>query len=862
MDTSPSISWNERLRKERVQHNWRQQDVADRLGTTVLTVKRWERGNQQPSAYFRLKICTLFGKSAEELGFFQDNHQPPVSTEAPVPIQSSSISSDSSGLWNIPYPRNPFFTGREDLLYALHEQLNREHTMALTQSWAISGLGGIGKTQLALEYAYRYRQNYHSIFWISAATRETLQNGFTKLADLLQLPEKDERDHNKIMQAVKHWLATHQNWLLILDNADDITVVQDLVPSERSGHLLLTTRAQTLGSVAQRLDVETMDMAEGALFLLRRAKLLAPEATLDCISETDLKAAEAIIIEMDCLPLALDQAGAYIEEARCTLEMYLELYRIHRKELLQRRGQMPTDHPEPVATTWSLSFQKIEQTNPAAAELVQLCAFLAPDHIPEELIKEGAPYWPPLLQQAASDLLTFNQMLEDLLSLSLAKRLAKDHLLSIHRLVQAVHMDEMEPEEQRQWAERVVRAVNAIFPRDPKDDVTSWPLCLRYLEQVQACDILIQKHSLAFPEAADLLDRSGTYLREHASYTLAEVHCQRALSIHEQHLGPHHLSTAQSLNNLGILYHRQGKYEQAESLYMRAISIREQHLGPHHPDTAKTLNNLGILYWRQGKHEQAESLCIRALSIYEQHWGPHHPLTAGTLSNLGLLYWQQGKYEQAEPLYVQALSIREQHLGPHHPLTAGTLSNLGLLYFHQGKYDQAEPLYVQALSIREQHLGPQHSDTAETLNNLGLLYFQKGKYEQAESLLVRAHSIREQHFGPHHPDTAEVLNNLGLLYFHQDKYEQAESLLVRALDIQEQTLASHHPDLATTLHGLAHLYETQGDPQKAVTLYQQALTIREQVYGSQHAKTIETRESISTTMHQMRESKKEVDHNS
>src|SRR5439155_15071083 len=200
-------------------------------------------------------------------------------------------------------------------------------------------------------------------------------------------------------------------------------------------------------------------------------------------------------------------------------------------------------------TTWSPSFQKIEQANPAATELLRLCAFLAPDRIPEELIRDGAKHWTHLLQQAATDSLTFNQMLHDLLKYSLIKRLTEENMLTIHRLVQAVQIDTIEPEVQHQWAERVVRAVNSVFPRSPQEEAT-WPQCLRYLDQAQACDSLIRQHRLIFPEVADLLNRTGLYLADHASYTLAESLYVRALSIREQELGPQHLDTAKSLHNL------------------------------------------------------------------------------------------------------------------------------------------------------------------------------------------------------------------------------------------------------------------------------------------------------------------------
>src|SRR5216684_1385363 len=191
-----------------------------------------------------------------------------------------------------------------------------------------------------------------------------------------------------------------------------------------------------------------------------------------------------LVVALDHFPLALEQAGAYIDETKCSFSTYLHLYQDHRQALLARRGIQSSQYPDSVATTWSLSFQRLEQVNPAAVELLKLCAFLAPDHLPEELLTEGARYWPPRLHQAVTDLFSFNQMLEAVLTFSLVKRLAEEHMLSIHRLVQAVLIDRMDPKEHRQWAERVVRAINAIFPCNP-EEIAAWPRCLRYLAQVQ-----------------------------------------------------------------------------------------------------------------------------------------------------------------------------------------------------------------------------------------------------------------------------------------------------------------------------------------------------------------------------------------
>ena len=413
-----------------------------------------------------------------------------------------------SQVWNVPYHRNPYFTGRDDLLDRLEQQLApatqnapiATRSAALTQPHAIKGLGGIGKTQVAVEYAYRACEQgrYTHTFWINSANEEALIASFTALAELLPaFPVKGEIDQRKLVEAVRRWLEQCQeHWLLIFDNADDIALLRDYLPQRGSGSILLTTRAHAVGSLATSIEVDTMGWLEGTHLLLRRAQLF------EHASDEEINQAGNIVVALDHFPLALDQAGAYIEETGCGFVGYLQVYHTHRKELLARRGGPETiNYPDSVMTTWSLSFQKVEQANPAAAELLRLCAFLAPDTIPEELITNGAPYWSSPLQQTAADLFLFNQMVEELLKFSLIQRLAETQILRIHRLVQAVQMDTMEPEVQYQWAERVVRAVNEVFP-NPSLGMATWPQCLRYLDQAQVCDTLIAQYMLPLVEAA------------------------------------------------------------------------------------------------------------------------------------------------------------------------------------------------------------------------------------------------------------------------------------------------------------------------------------------------------------------------
>jgi tetratricopeptide (TPR) repeat protein len=513
-------------------------------------------------------------------------------------------------VWNVP-KRNPFFTGREEVLKQIRDALTKASTAALTQPQAISGLGGVGKTQTAVEYAYRHRNDYQAVLWVGADTREALVAGFVRIAELLGLPEKAAQDQNLAVAAVARWLENNSGWLLILDNADDPKLAREFLPKGQ-GHVLLTTRAQATGGVARRVKIEEMAPEEGALFLLRRTKILAEDAPLDAASETEHAEALVIAQELDGLPLALDQAGAYIEETGCGLSDYLALYRARGAELRRRRGEMATDHPDPVATTWDISFKKIEEANPAAAELLRFCAFLHPDAIPEELITAGAAELGPVLGPVASDSFELNAAIGETLKYSLLRRNPEAKTLDIHRLVQAVLKDGMDEPVHRQWAEHTMRAVDRAFP---DVEFSTWPLCERLLPHAQFCAELIEKWGLEFTEATRLLNDCGVYLHHRARYAEAEPLYQRALAIREKTLGPEHPDVAQSLNNLAGLYYAQGQYAKAEPLHQRALAILEKALGLEHPYLATGLENYAVLLRAIGRQEEAATMEARAQAI-------------------------------------------------------------------------------------------------------------------------------------------------------------------------------------------------------------------------------------------------------
>jgi hypothetical protein len=283
-----------------------------------------------------------------------------------------------------------------------------------------------------------------------------LLDEFSALADLLPLPDLPPQEPQHTIQAIKGWLNDHAQWLLILDNVDDPLLIQDLLPSHPGGHLLLTTRSPVTAAVARSILLPPMEPEEGTLFLLRRSKRLEPAACLYDASAEELKTAERISRLVDGLPLALDQAGGYIEETGCSLSTYLEHYQRSCEELLARRNRSGTDHPHSVSATFSLCYEQVERADPAVAALLCLCAFLYPEAIPEEGIQTAAGKLGPILQPVMGDPIRFNEALAVLRRYSLVHRDPQPRTFTIHRLVQEVIKQHLDQQTQRLWAERAI----------------------------------------------------------------------------------------------------------------------------------------------------------------------------------------------------------------------------------------------------------------------------------------------------------------------------------------------------------------------------------------------------------------------
>ena len=693
-------------------------------------------------------------------------------------------------IYNPPYNHNSFFTNRDEPLSTIASSFASAPAHQ-TPILALNGLPGIGKTHVALEYSYRSSSTYNSIIWLNASSRAVLGKDVRSLVEQFSLPNEYHEDELQLFSAFRQWLQDQSSWLLVLDQIDDVVLIDLVVPLQSRGHVLLTTRMQALGKRASPILITSMDIDGSTLFLLRRAKILAAGAQLQQVSAKVVQEANAIAQVVGGYPLALDQAGAFLEEKGCSLTTYLRLYQKQGTKLLNEGEQQINDHQKSVINTLMLAIEQVTQKDALNLELLHLLAFLYPDAIPEGLLIDGASKLRKPLQTFAKNPLLLQDALADLRRFSLVHNSIDREVLQIHRVVQDVLIDRLTRGQQRQWARQVVHLVNFVFPEVHFD---TWATCELYLPQAKRCADLIDKFQLTFIEGASLLERLGNYLSQRGFYIDAETYLLQSLHLYENQLHTNSSDLAQTLNSLGLLYSRQAQFYKAESHHQRALELREHTLDADHPKVAESLHNLALVYAERGEYQQAEQIYLRVLSIEEQTKGANHPDVASTLNNLGLTYYKQELYFQAETVYKRALAIYEISSDTNHPNLIYPLDGLGALAEIRGNYQQAEGFYQRALAIAKNAFGDKHIEIAHSINKVADIALAQGNDARAEEFYQQALSIGEKVLRPGHPDIALFLSNLAFLANKQTQDQKAEPLYRQALDIYEQALGSEHPD--------------------------------------------------------------------
>ncbi len=714
---------------------------------------------------------------------------------------------------NLPYSGVVEFVGRDAVMSQLHQMLQQGHRVAVS---AIAGMGGVGKTELALQYALKYQPTYQAgICWLSARGVDVGTQIVQFGRSLLDLnPPEDVELLEQVTFCWRHWQAGEV--LLVFDNVTDYAAIKPYLPPSTASRfkVLITTRLR-LGASVNQLELEVLDES-AALALLE--SLVGSERI-----QTERDCAQQLGAQLGYLPLGLELVGRYLARkpdlSLAAMQQRLQSKRLAARALRQTDDDMTARSG--VAAAFELSWETLSENAkslgyllslfaaaPILWSLVELC--LA-DQDPEDLeeVRDSELLNLHLLQRTNPETYRLHPLIRDFFQTKLA---------------QSPHPDALK----QQYCQVMAEVARLVSEEPTRQQILAVALAIPHVEEVatQLQDWLNNEDLIAPYEGL------GNFYKGLGNYTLTEHWYGQCCLVSETRLGANHLDTATCLNAMAMLYVYQRRYSEAESLFQRSLTIREQQLGIAHPDVATSLNNLATLYSQQERYGEAELLFQHTLKLLVQQLGSDHLLVAMGHDNLATLYQHQERYSESEALYQKSLTILRQQLGDDHLDVAICLNNLAGLYRKQGRYSEAEQAFQRSLAIREQQFGSDHPHVATCLCNLADFYYAQGRYSEAEPLYQRSLRMIEK-LGADHPDVANIVNNLAVLYYEQGRYNEAEPFCRRSLRMSEE-LGADYPDEANSLYNLAKLRREQGYYSEAEFFLQKALNILKQTHGDTH----------------------------
>jgi len=809
-------------------------------------------------------------------------------------FMSVQIKAGGSVTWNLPRQDHKFI-GRETLLEELRNKLH-SHTTSLDKkgnpglfSVAVcAGLGGIGKTQLALQYIHNSKHFYTLKAWFSAESLDQLKQEYIEFAWALGYRDRAPSFENSFAY-VKEWLSKHPQWLLVYDSVNSYEDIKDYLPTMEGGNVILTTRQQNWPNTFKKLNIDVMTEKE-SMDLIHS---LASEH-----GSPDENIIKELVKTLGYLPLALSQAGAYIRQTSITFADYSKLYNEHAQEFLNDNTLPEGTNSRPVATTWNISLDAIakedttKHDNPLALQLLSACAYFAPSKIPHELLLSWLKVSYP---KAANHEIILARLIGQLSKYSMINKDEAGNI-TIHRLVQTVvryqqtstfgektycspltkkgfnillngihnefiRKDQVLENERRQkillphmrtllthyesiWPnsldvnmEPLLNDIGVVFSL-----IGEWRIGASYHERaLQVMERHYGKNSIKVANSLDLL---GNAARHSGDIKQAQITHERAFALKEKHYGKNHVEVAITLDYLGRDYRSLGSFKLAKELHERSLVVKERHYGKDHVEVAYTLDQLGRDYRNLWDAKQAKKLHERSLMIKEVNYGKDHVEVAYTLDQLGSEYRYLGDAKQAKKLHERSLLIKEKYYGKDHVKVAHTIDQLGMDFMYLGEIKQAKLLHESSLKIKEKHYGSNHIELSSTLEHLGKENAYLGNFKQAKILHESALLIKKLYHGSNHPEIAETYTNLGAISIKLHNLPQAKIFLDQALVIKEHYHGIDNVALVETLIEFGNYYKYLHNIKQAKEYLTRALKIRQQYFGEDNPLTLEVKRAM------------------
>ncbi|CAG8216921.1 unnamed protein product [Penicillium salamii] len=751
-----------------------------------------------------------------------------------------------------PFRRDPDFVDRGTLLGEIYER-----GCAPAARIALVGLGGVGKSQLAIECCYQIedRSPQTWVFWIHAANAERFEKSCRDIANRIKIPGRNDPTA-KVSQLLHNWLADKRNgkWVIILDNLDDSRFLHKIpagqstqdsgdtalrrslleyLPISQNGSIIITSRSrEAVGGIVEPSDmimIGPMDAKEATNLF---GKKLGVQVTEDV---------GRLANELDYMPLAIAQAAALIKhrEPRLSVSQYLEQFQMNDWQKIrflthdQKQLRRDKEAKNTILVTWQISFDHIQQTHPAAADLLSFMCFFDRQGIPESLLRWQRVYDGDEISQRSEEdpgvyekcesttqsgddhgqvsptseayasevdfdtssehalLCEFEESISTLRDYSLISTDVDGTTFEMHRLVQLAMRQWLDAHGQTEWWKQCF--IDTLYFEFPYVTFENWSVCRSLIPHVLSSLAQPPTEQRALEKWAQVIHQAAIFALENGDYAGCEDLARLASRTRSGLFGANNERTLDSLGVLGTALSRQGRCQEAENISLRSLDIRKQKLGIEHPATMLNMNNLSSFYYDQGRYMEAERVVLRVLEIQKRILGLEHLHTMSSMGNLSSIYWAQGRYNEAEEIGMQVLETRRRTLGSEYPDTAISMSNLASIYQSQGRHTEAERIGLQAFDMLKRIRGPEHPHTLSCMNNLASVYHAQGqdnKAEELESFLLKTH---QRIFGPEHPDTLASMKAYARTLRSRGQYDSALILMTECTRLSAGVFGPEHP---------------------------------------------------------------------
>ncbi|MGW5731663.1 MULTISPECIES: FxSxx-COOH system tetratricopeptide repeat protein [Streptomyces] len=735
----------------------------------------------------------------------------------------------SPAVWeNVP-PRNPNFTGRERLLGELAERLDSGGTAAVLPE-AMYGLGGIGKSQLALEYVYVHQSSYDLICWISSERASGIINGLAQLASRLGISQGSEASVtvSAVLDALRRG-DPYSRWLLVFDNAESAETLAPFLPNSRLGTVLITSRNPHWDNVARCLEVDVFERGESIRLLNKRG----PELT-----EED---ADELAHALGDLPLAIEQAAAWRAETGMPVQEYLRLFKEKRSELLFESA--PYAYQQSIATAWNVSLDHVEQTNPEAIQLLQVCAYLAPEAIPRDLfsnVHRGSIA--PQLDAALADPLRLSRAVREIKRYSLARVDLRTNSLQIHRLVQAVLVNRMTPLQQEQMKRGAQVLLASADPRNPESTATWARYSMLYPHAVAADAV----HSTD-PWVHNLVVDIAKYLQRWGDHESAQRFTQEAYAAARELFGPEDEKTLTLAFWLGWTLFSMGRYKEAAEINRVTLAAYESAPLPPRVPVAEPreshLDAMGAVAADlrvTGDFDEALALTQQVYDRATAAFGADDPATMNAAHNLAVCLRLVGRFQDAYELDCTTWELKQALLGTDHELTLLTRVGLTIDERELGRYAYARDRQEEVVAQYQRQSQAESPAALHAKRVLAVARRKAGDHRAALEISeeVLGVTVGRFAFGQEHPDTIAASLSLSVDLRHDGQLERARELADACCHRYRRIFGSQHPHTVSAEANLAITLRLDGRLQEAYEVDLRAHAALAGKLGERHPLTL------------------------